>query len=231
MTSSAAAHRRLPRGRHGIPRDKVVRDQRDRILAALAEAMAAAGYAGTSVTAVIKRAGVSRETFYEQFRSKEHCFEAAYERAVDLLLARIRSSLSPGSTPPAALLDAYLDGIAAEPSYARLFLVEVYAAGPEAIARRANLQESFVSLVAELVDARTDQQRFACHMMVAALSSMVTTHIAAGDLAGLHALRESVLELVARSGDLFGAAMPGRADPGAARRAAACLAAGAETGP
>lgn len=249
MTSSAAARRRLPRGRHGIPRDTVVRDQRDRILTALAEVMAAHGYAATSVTAVTKRAGVSRETFYEQFRSKEDCFEAAYERAVELLLTRIRGAVPRPDTAPlslpesgavsqpangdsgalrtgapmASLLDAYLDGIAAEPAYARLFLVEVYAAGPEAIARRATLQESFVSLLTELVDARTAGQRFACHMMVAALSSMVTTHIAAGDLGGLRALRESVLELVSRGGDLFGAATARLADPGAAHLAAAGL--------
>lgn len=223
MTASAPADRRLPRGRHGIPRETVVRDQRDRILAAMAEAMAAHGYVGTSVAAVIKRAGVSRETFYEQFRSKEDCFEAAYERAVEQLIARIQDTLRPPTDAPAeppigALLDAYLDGLAAEPAYARLFLVEVYAAGPKAIARRAELQESFVSLVADILDARTDQQRFACRTMVAALSAMVTTHVAADDLDGLRELREPMLELVRRSGDLFGGVpadpgAPGRTDP------------------
>ncbi|MEV5647922.1 TetR/AcrR family transcriptional regulator [Nocardia sp. NPDC052254] len=213
---TAAADRRLPRGRHGIPRETVVRTQRDRILTAMADAMADNGYVGTSVAAVIKRAGVSRETFYEQFRSKEACFEAAYEQAVELLLARIQESLrssaesatdGPQSAPPiGVLLDAYLDGLAAEPAYARLFLVEVYAAGPKVIARRAELQESFVSLVARILDARTDQQRFACRTMVAALSALVTTHIAADDPDGLRALRAPMLELVERSGDLFGAA-------------------------
>jgi AcrR family transcriptional regulator len=175
----------------------------------MADAMAAHGYVGTSVAAVIKRAGVSRETFYEQFRSKEDCFEAAYERAVEQLIARIQDALrsrpaAPAEPPIGALLDAYLDGLAAEPAYARLFLVEVYAAGPTAIARRAQLQESFVALVADILDARTDQQRFACRTMVAALSAMVTTHVAADDLDGLRELREPMLELVRRSGDLFG---------------------------
>ncbi|MEU6560015.1 TetR/AcrR family transcriptional regulator [Nocardia nova] len=213
---TTAAERRLPRGRHGIPRETVVRAQRDRILTAMADAMADNGYVGTSVAAVIKRARVSRETFYEQFRSKEDCFEAAYEQAVESLLARIQESLRPpeddatapdAAVPPiGALLDAYLDGLAAEPAYARLFLVEVYAAGPKAIARRAELQESFVALVARTLDARTEQQRFACRTMVAALSALVTTHIAADDPDGLHALRAPLLELVERSGDLFGAA-------------------------
>ena len=219
---TTAADRRLPRGRHGIPRETVVRAQRDRILTAMADAMSDSGYVGTSVAVVIKRAGVSRETFYEQFRSKEDCFEAAYEQAVELLLARIQKSLrllpvdpgtagrepvsASGTAPIAALLDAYLDGLAAEPAHARLFLIEVYAAGPKAIARRTELQESFISLVARILDARTESQRFACRTMVAALSALVTTHIAADDLDGLRSLREPMLELVGRSGDLFGTA-------------------------
>ncbi|MBD0322124.1 MAG: helix-turn-helix transcriptional regulator, partial [Aldersonia sp.] len=80
---------KLPRGRHGLSRDEVVRSQRDRILLAMAEAMAEKGYVATSVADVLRRAGVSRETFYQQFSSKEDCFRAAYGRAVELIIARI----------------------------------------------------------------------------------------------------------------------------------------------
>lgn len=195
----------------------MVAAQRDRILTAMADAMAENGYVGTSVAAIIKRAGVSRETFYEQFRSKEACFEAAYERAVRLLLDRIteaaralRDSAAGLEDRMRALLTAYLDGLASEPAYARLYLVEVYAVGPKALARRALLQESFVEMLAETLEARTEPQRFACQALVSALSAMVTTRVAADDTAGLHALREPMLELVRRSGDLFGAAPAGQ---------------------
>ncbi|GAB2650388.1 TetR/AcrR family transcriptional regulator [Nocardia goodfellowii] len=216
MTQPAA--RQLPRGRHGLPREQVIASQRERILQAMAEAMAENGYVGTSVAVILKRAGVSRETFYEQFRSKEDCFEAAYERAVGSLLTRIaQASATPqseanGTTPPdpdrtSRILSAYLDGLAAEPAYARLFLVEVYAAGSKAVARRAQLQESFVELMAEILGARTEPQRFACQTLAAGVSAMVTTRLAADDLDGLRALREPLLDLVRRSGDLYGTAM------------------------
>ncbi|MGW0250683.1 TetR/AcrR family transcriptional regulator [Nocardia goodfellowii] len=216
MTQPAA--RQLPRGRHGLPREQVIASQRERILQAMAEAMAENGYVGTSVAVILKRAGVSRETFYEQFRSKEDCFEAAYERAVGSLLTRIaQASATPqseanGATPPdpdrmSRILSAYLDGLAAEPAYARLFLVEVYAAGSKAVARRAQLQESFVELMAEILGARTEAQRFACQTLAAGVSAMVTTRLAADDLDGLRALREPLLDLVRRSGDLYGTAM------------------------
>ncbi|MFC9893182.1 TetR/AcrR family transcriptional regulator [Nocardia sp. NPDC127579] len=205
--------RQLPRGRHGLPREQVIASQRERILQAMAEAMTENGYVGTSVAVILKRAGVSRETFYEQFRSKEDCFEAAYERAAEALLARIaHASAAPADTVAASdrmsrILTAYLDGLAAEPAYARLFLLEVYAAGPKAVARRAELQESFVELMAETLGARTEAQRFACRTLAAGVSAMVTTQIAADDLDGLRALCEPLLELVRRSGELYGSAL------------------------
>lgn len=130
-----SATRQLPRGRHGLPREAVVAAQRDRILLAMAEAMTENGYVGTPVAAVIKRAGVSRETFYEQFRSKEDCFEAAYERAAELMLTGILTATGAefdgetGAERIERLLGSYLDALAGQPAYARLFLVEVYAVG------------------------------------------------------------------------------------------------------
>lgn len=209
MTDSAVTAR-LPRGRHGLPRETVVRAQRDRILLAMAEAMADNGYVGTPVASIIKRAGVSRETFYEQFRSKEDCFEAAYERAVELLLTgllEVTGQAPDDETPRQRIervLTAYLDGLAAHPAFARLFLVEVYAAGNDAITRRTTLQDTFVAIVGDILGAETDSQRFACQTLVAALSAMVTARIASDDIEGLRELRAPLLELVGRSGDLFG---------------------------
>lgn len=209
MTDSAVTAR-LPRGRHGLPRETVVRAQRDRILLAMAESMAENGYVGTPVASIIKRAGVSRETFYEQFRSKEDCFEAAYERAVELLLTGLLDVTGQAPDDESAqqrierVLTAYLDGLAAHPAFARLFLVEVYAAGNDAITRRTTLQDTFVAIVADILGAETASQRFACQTLVAALSAMVTARIASDDLEGLRDLREPLLDLIGRSGDLFG---------------------------
>ena len=80
---------RLPRGRHGLSREEVVESQRGRLLRAMADAVADKGYAETSVAEVIARAGVSRETFYEQFSSKEDCFHDTFDAAGAILLGRI----------------------------------------------------------------------------------------------------------------------------------------------
>lgn len=203
---------KLPRGRHGLSRAEVVRSQRDRILLAMAEAMAEKGYVATAVADVLRRAKVSRETFYQQFSSKEDCFQAAYARAVEQVMHRlVRIGMTGGETTGNVdpvrlerLLGAYLDALADEPAYARMFLVEVYAAGRETLTRRAELQEGFVGLIADVLHARTPEQHFACQALAAALSSMVTAKVAVGDIDGLRALREPIVDMVRRGGPLYG---------------------------
>src|SRR5262245_64584126 len=70
---------RLPPGRHGLPREFVARNQRERLIAGLAEAVAENGYAGTTIAHITRHAAVSRRTFYEHFASKDECFVAAYD--------------------------------------------------------------------------------------------------------------------------------------------------------
>jgi AcrR family transcriptional regulator len=182
-----------------------VRSQRERLLRAMAETMARQGYARTSVADVLRAAGVSRETFYEQFSSKEDCFMAAYDAAAELLLADIPRARADGSatTRQEAFgrgIGAYLDALAAEPDFARLFLVEVYAAGPSAIARRMAMQERFVDVLSETLDPR-GRERFAVEALVAAIAQMVTSRLAVGDVDGLRKLRRPLTKLVSRALD------------------------------
>ena len=196
---------RLPRGNHGLTREEVVSSQRARILRGLAETMAVKGYVRTTVADVLRAAGVSRETFYEQFSSKEDCFLQAHAQAVEMLMAGIshalRENRAAAQDPRARIeraLGAYFAALAAEPAFSRLFLIEIYAAGPAALERRAHYQARFTELVNELFGARTDRQRFAGEALVAATSSMVTTRLAAGDIDGLLALRKPLADLAAR---------------------------------
>ena len=84
--------RRLPPGSHGIPAELVARNQRERLVAAIAEECGEVGYAEATVSAVAKRAGVSSLTFYKQFEGKRECVLAAHRE----LAARL---LEPVDTP------------------------------------------------------------------------------------------------------------------------------------
>src|SRR4051812_40258607 len=70
------------RPRSGLSRVEVVANQRARIYAGFAVALAYHGYEDTKVTDIVELSGVSRATFYERFESKELCFDAAYEDGV-----------------------------------------------------------------------------------------------------------------------------------------------------
>ncbi|MEV0436702.1 MULTISPECIES: TetR/AcrR family transcriptional regulator [Nocardia] len=206
--------RQLPRGRHRLSREEVVASQRERILVAMGEAMCESGYVGTPVAAVLKRAGVSRETFYEQFRSKEDCFRAAFDRASKLLSDRLQDTIAELADADAPtrmdrILTAYFQHLIDDPASARLFLVEVYAAGPAAIAARMDLQHRFVTVVAAMLGAETDEQRFACATLAAAIGAMVTGKIAGGDLDSLWELKDQLIALAQRSGTVYGNAFAG----------------------
>ncbi|HET6999198.1 MAG TPA: TetR/AcrR family transcriptional regulator [Solirubrobacterales bacterium] len=133
--AKAGARWRPPRGRHGLPPEVVARSQRERLLEATMQVVAAKGYAATTVTDLTREAGISRTTFYELFDDKEACFLAAYDNAVDGLVRRITDAYEAEERWPdraRAGLAALLEALAANPAQARLALVDVAAAGPAA---------------------------------------------------------------------------------------------------
>ena len=191
----------LPRGRHGLSREQVVQSQRSRIFRAMAEVMAEKGYVATSVADVLRAAKVSRETFYEQFESKEDCFVSALEAAVEVVMA---SAAAAPPVPGTGLerfdrgLKTLLDAIADQPELSRLFMIEVYAAGPRALERRAALQKRWAQLLDRAFGRRTAADRFANEAIVAATSTLVTSRLAGGDIKGIRALRRPLVELARR---------------------------------
>ena len=152
--------RRLPRGTHGLDPGLVAASQRTRLLEAVGRAVAEKGYAAATIDDIVRGAGVSKKTFYEHFRDKEDCFLAAYEAAADELFARVREAQRASDSwleRTRAGISAYLRWLAAEPALARVFLIEVAAAGPHALERREALRDRYAGQMAELqADARGD---------------------------------------------------------------------------
>src|SRR4051812_31599343 len=142
----------LPRGRHAAPREVVRESQRGRMLAAMAGAVGEKGYGAVAVADVIARARVSRKTFYEHFRDKEECFLAAYDAGVEVMLDTIAAAGRDEDDlvrRARARIRAYLQTLAAEPAFARTFLIEITAAGPRALERRRAVHDRFAELSRE----------------------------------------------------------------------------------
>jgi AcrR family transcriptional regulator len=144
------APQRLPRGRHGLPRRFIVHNQRERMLLAVAEAVAEQGYPATTVADIIARARLSRRTFYEHFSDKEECFLAAYDTVVEQLLAGVGHAYEQADGWTQKVHDglrAFLGALAAEPAFARTCIVEVVAAGPDARGRRDAAMRVFLDFL------------------------------------------------------------------------------------
>jgi AcrR family transcriptional regulator len=143
---------RLPRGRHGLPRELVTRSQRERLLAAVVRATVDKGYEATTVGDILGEAGVGRESFYELFADKRECMLAAHEILIDHLEERVRAVyLGPGAWEDRAraALAATLDWFASDPTAARFTLIELSAIGPPSRSRFQRDFNRFVDLLDE----------------------------------------------------------------------------------
>jgi len=120
------------------PRGAFVGDQRERLLDATEALIAEKGATGTTIEAIVKTAGISTVTFYEQFRDKDECFVAAFERAVEELRAEVSDAVpaeAAWSEKVSVGLEALLTALDAEPARARLCFVEAQRGGREMAAR------------------------------------------------------------------------------------------------
>src|ERR1700710_1418056 len=85
---------RLPRGRHGLSPEFVAQNQRQRLIAGLTEALYQVGYQKTTVSLIGERASVSKSDFYKHFESKDDCFFAAYEEAIEQIRGEVVGACS-----------------------------------------------------------------------------------------------------------------------------------------
>jgi AcrR family transcriptional regulator len=107
------------------------------------------GYRSVTVADIVRRAGIARNTFYENFSSKEDCFLAASEFAVKEALRRVVDAASRVDAWPARVnsgLYAFLHYVATEPALARTCIVEALSAGPAAVERYERSIQAFVPL-------------------------------------------------------------------------------------
>ncbi len=141
----APLYERLPRGPHRLGRTEVARHQRMRMHGAMVEAVAANGYAGTSVKQIIGLAGVSRRSFYEQFANKQECFLATFDLIAARGARRVNNAYLAASGEPAerlhASLDACTESVCANTKTAGLAIVEAQTAGAMGLVhlRRASI--------------------------------------------------------------------------------------------
>ena len=156
--------------------DSPVTDHRTRLLQGLAQSVATKGYADTTIADIVREAGVSRRTFYEQFDDKPSALIALYESASLRGLRVLRESIDPArdwQTQVDQALSAYLGSLAQNPVLLRTLFVEILGLGATGLAAATAAsnrlhnrpRRSAVEDVAEAVTVETFQERWAGRLL------------------------------------------------------------------
>lgn len=133
-----------------MPHGEVVENQRRRLIEAVPIAVREKSFASVTVEDISVHAGVSRRTFYENFRDAEDCFLVAYRQHAQELLTVVSGAAAAGSDwqeRARFALQALLRYLTERPDVAHMAVIEVLAAGPAALAER----DQAVALLASLI--------------------------------------------------------------------------------
>jgi len=173
--------------------------QRDRLLHGMAATVSRRGYAGTPVAEVLRAAGVSRRTFYEQFADKEDCFLAAYDAVRGVCTQRMIAAYHAGERWEQGVslaYDALLGTLASEPDFAHLAVVDVLAAGPRALARReATLRRfaRFIDVTRERAELAARPPTLVGQAIVGGIHELIYSQLVRGRAAQLPELTDELL--------------------------------------
>ena len=191
---------RLPPGRHGLSREFVVKNQRDRISAGMIRVVVERGYHDTTVSQVVSAAGVSRRTFYNYYSDKAEAFFEVYREVTDFLCAAMREA---GEAPrgwPArvrAEIESLLETLAANPDLVRFCLVAPPAAGGEAAATYRDFLVHLLSVLLEGCPQRIRKPSPAAEYgLVGGLAGLLVAAAEEGGSEALLALVPEAVELV-----------------------------------
>jgi AcrR family transcriptional regulator len=119
-----------------------------RIIRGFAAAVADKGYPATTIADIAAAASISQTTFYEHFEGKEDALKAALDSSGAQLLAAVMPAVRRAENWRVALRIAFEEMcgfLAAEPAFASLRTVDIYGAGPVAIASRDAIGKEIVA--------------------------------------------------------------------------------------
>jgi AcrR family transcriptional regulator len=191
----------LPPGRHLVPHDFVVQNQRERMLLATAELVAERGYRRTTIELIAKTARVALTTFYEHFEGKEECFLAAFDENVDAAAEVFAELVDPEldwADQVSFGLEVFLEMVATETPRATLCLVESQAAGPAALARYQGMLERVAPKLREGRALNPRSARLPEGLEVAlagGIAWLVHQRLVAGEAAEIKALLPEMLQI------------------------------------
>ncbi len=130
-------------------------EHRSRLLEGMAHAVAAKGYADTTIADIVREASVSRRTFYEHFQTKADCLIALYEASSHNALKVLRDAIDPAhewQTQVERALAAYLGCMASNPILMRTLFIEILGLGTPGLAARRRVNQEIADFMLGAID-------------------------------------------------------------------------------
>ena len=136
-------------------------EHRARLLEGMARAVAAKGYADTTIADIVREASVSRRTFYENFADKAECLIALYEVASGNAIAVLRGAIDPHSDWQAQVeqaMGAYFGVLARNPVLLRTLFIDILGLGAPGLAARRRANQQLADLMLDVVNNRPGER-------------------------------------------------------------------------
>lgn len=183
----------------------VERNQRQRILGATVAVVAEHGYETTRVADILDLAGVSRAAFYRHYANKLECFLATLDELAAMARNQVvdsyRDSDRPWDERLLAVFEGLVEMILAQPAAARVWLVEIYSAGPQAVERMERLADQLERLTMDAIGETSERSGLPAEGVRAVLGGLrqiVSTRLRHGTEAELPALVPDLLDWALR---------------------------------
>ena len=138
----------------GGSRAQSERNQKERLFAAMAATVAERGYEATRVADLVELSAVSRSSFYRHFDDKQDCFLAAIDALTGPAIERLTgdAEVVADEERARAAFFSLLELIASQTAAAKMCLVEIYAAGPEAVALLDRIVDGLAQLASTMYE-------------------------------------------------------------------------------
>jgi AcrR family transcriptional regulator len=176
-------HLRVPRRTAGAPSQFGGYTPAERIARAVAAVTAEKGYQGLSTDEIAERASISLSTFYAHFADKRDAVLAAVEMGGAQMMASVVPAAGRATDWREGVRVAYeamFSYLVAEPAFAQLIAVEVYAMGPEALALRDRVIDSMSAMLAPGFGENPEMPEIASEAIGGAIYALLRERLRSG---------------------------------------------------
>lgn len=187
----------------GVSAEERRSERRARLLDAGFDLLGTRGYAQTTVSDVLDRAGLTSRYFYEHFENREALLTAVYDEGIRRgygasAAAMERHDSDPLSVTTSAQLEAFYEVVVDDPRMARVLFVEAVGVSQAMETHRRAVMRRIAAAIAVRLVMRAErgeipEQDFQtiCIGMLGAMHELITDHLHPGGIGRDQALRES----------------------------------------